>query len=73
MKNNIIFFPWDTAYAIGVPAIDSEHRHLVSLVNKFHEAHTKETEQDECVRLLMKIVEHTCCISSNCLVTMYEH
>jgi len=33
-----MFIQWSPAFELGIPRIDSEHRHLASIVNAFHEA-----------------------------------
>lgn len=32
-----MFLAWSEAFEVGIPKVDAEHRHLVSIVNSFHE------------------------------------
>lgn len=38
MATNLEMFPWSSQYSVGVPEMDAQHRRLVGLLNRLHEA-----------------------------------
>lgn len=55
-----MFLQWSEVFEIGVPRIDGEHRHLVGIVNAFHQIHRSGAGRDKVfpvLNLLVKYVE----------------
>ncbi len=55
-----MFIQWSEIFAVGVPRVDAEHRHLVGVVNAFHQLHRSEAGRDKVfpiLNLLARYVE----------------
>jgi len=44
----MVLIEWDDRYAIGIPAVDHEHRRLIELVNDLHKALMVDGESRRC-------------------------
>ena len=41
------WMPWDESYELGIPTVDGQHKHLVSLVNRFRSELIKYSSSEE--------------------------
>lgn len=51
--------PWQDSYAVGVPAIDADHRLLFSLVNQLYDAREEGQAREVVASVLQVLVEYT--------------
>jgi hemerythrin len=50
---------WDSAYSIGVDAIDEQHRRLFEISNRFYDAWRVRAGRDELCRIFDELLEYT--------------
>ncbi len=53
-----MFITWGPLFEIGVPEIDRQHEHLVSLVNAFYDAHEAGASPAEVFSTLNRLVQY---------------
>lgn len=53
------FFKWSEQYSVGVLEVDSQHKHLVSLINGLHEVMKRGADQAEIEALLQDLLAYT--------------
>ena len=53
------FFRWSEQYSVGVLEVDSQHKHLVSLINGLHEVMKRGAQQAEIEALLEDLLAYT--------------
>lgn len=46
-KDTGVFIQWNPKYEIGIPKIDSQHKHLVELCNRLHESIVSDNPLDQ--------------------------
>lgn len=49
---------WTENYEIGIPEVDEQHQHLISVVNDLHEAILKGQGQDYLENVLNKLIDY---------------
>ena len=49
---------WRKEYAVGVTAIDSEHRYLFTLINEFYDRHTAGSDRRDVLQVLNRLVAY---------------
>lgn len=54
-----MLIPWNGSLAVGHPAIDNDHRHLVALINRLHEAMLQRRGKDIGGGVLAELVQYT--------------
>lgn len=55
-----MFLEWSEVFEVGIPRVDAEHRHLVAVVNSFHEVYRSGAGREKIfpvLNLLVKYVE----------------
>lgn len=52
------FIVWDELYETGVPAIDEQHKNLVSLANRMLDALTKKRGKDEVSYIITQMIRY---------------
>jgi len=53
-----VFIEWSEAFAVGIPKVDAEHRHLVTIVNAFHQVHGSGAGRDKVFPVLNLLVQY---------------
>jgi hemerythrin len=53
------FIKWSNSFSVDVEEIDSQHKHLVSLINGLHEVMKRGAEQSEVEALLQDLLAYT--------------
>ena len=56
---NLDFFRWNDSYSVDVAEIDSQHKHLVGLLNGLHEVMKRGAQQHEIEALLQDLLQYT--------------
>lgn len=52
------FIVWDELYETGVPAIDEQHKNLVSLANRMLDVLTKKRGKDEVLYVITQMIQY---------------
>lgn len=53
------FFDWDNKFSVSVDAMDTQHKKLVDLVNRFFEASKQPPNKDKSGKLLNELINYT--------------
>jgi len=54
------FFNWNSSYSVGVTQIDSQHRHIVGLLNGMHDVMSRGAKPNEVAALAQDLMDYTC-------------
>ena len=54
-----MFIEWKDELSVGVAEIDDDHKKLISIVNKFHDAYVSGTARSTIIETLSEIAEYT--------------
>ena len=53
------FFVWDEKFSVGVPSIDAQHKKLISLTDRLHEAMKSGKGNDALAEVLDSLIDYT--------------
>jgi hemerythrin len=53
------FMDWNDGYSVGITEIDDQHKHLVNLVNKLHEAMMAKRSTEVLSEVISQLIEYT--------------
>lgn len=56
---NTTIVDWSDELSIGIPEIDKQHKVLVGLLNRLHQAILEHRAREECGEILEQLIEYT--------------
>jgi len=53
-----VFLQWSEAFEVSIPKVDAEHRHLVAIVNSFHQVYRSGAARERVFPVLNLLVQY---------------
>jgi hemerythrin-like metal-binding protein len=69
----VMLIEWSDELSVGIDEIDEDHKHLVAIVNNFHEVFRNDASKDATLKALSEIADYTTWHFEHEEKLMYKH